>query len=143
MPGVRRELVRRSRYLHKNSGFVRELVGNMAIYATGDGVRPQAMTGNTDWNKDAEELFTRWAARCEVTNRFCFAECQALVCRGMDVDGEYFVHKTFNADGAPRLQLIESHRIGDADQNDTDEKLHRVPKSGQKLFPIPRKRVGF
>ena len=36
-PGVRSELVRRSRYLHKNSGFVRELVGNMAIYSTGDG----------------------------------------------------------------------------------------------------------
>ena len=35
LPGVRRELVRRSRYLHKNSGFIRELVGNMAIYATG------------------------------------------------------------------------------------------------------------
>ena len=31
-PGIRNELVRRSRYLHKNSGFVRELVGNMAVY---------------------------------------------------------------------------------------------------------------
>ena len=30
--GVRAELVRKSRYLHKNSGFVRELVANMAIY---------------------------------------------------------------------------------------------------------------
>ena len=29
LPGTRRELVRRSRYLHKNSGFVRELVGNI------------------------------------------------------------------------------------------------------------------
>src|SRR6478736_3982865 len=31
-PGVRTELVRKSRYLHKNSGFMRELVANMAIY---------------------------------------------------------------------------------------------------------------
>ena len=121
LPGVRRELVRRSRYLHKNSGFVRELVGNMAIYATGDGIKPQALSGNTEWNKAAEEYFAQWAAQCEVSNRFCFAECQALVCRGMDVDGEYFVHKTRNRDGALRLQLIESHRIGDADQNDTED----------------------
>jgi lambda family phage portal protein len=121
LPGVRRELVRRSRYLHKNSGFVRELVGNMAIYATGDGIKPQALSTNTDWNKAAEEYFARWAARCEITDRFCFAECQALVCRGMDVDGEYFIHKTRNRDGAVRLQLIESHRIGDADQNDTED----------------------
>ena len=39
----------------------------------------------------------------------------------MDVDGEYFVHKTKNRDGALRLQLIESHRIGDADRNDTED----------------------
>ena len=120
-PGTRRELVRRSRYLHKNSGFVRELTGSMAIYATGDGIKPQALSADTSWNKAAEEYFARWAARCEITSRFCFAECQALVCRGMDVDGEYFVHKTRNADGLPRLQLIESHRIGDADGGDTED----------------------
>ena len=121
LPGTRRELVRRSRYLHKNSGFVRELVGNMAIYATGDGIKPQALSPSPDWNKAAEEYFARWAARCEVTNRFCFAECQALVCRGMDIDGEYFVHKTRNADGLAQLQLIEAHRIHDCDRNDTED----------------------
>ncbi len=120
-PGPRRELVRRSRYLHKNSGFVRELVGSMAIYATGDGIKPQALSTNTGWNKAAEEYFAQWAARCEITQRFCFAECQSLVCRGMDVDGEYFVHKTRDANGAAKLQLIESHRIGDADQGDTED----------------------
>jgi len=121
LPGTRRELVRRSRYLHKNSGFVRELVGNMAIYSTGDGIKPQALSPDAHWNKAAEEYFARWAARCEVTNRFCFAECQALVCRGMDIDGEYFIHRTRNADRAPRLQLIESHRINDCDRNDTED----------------------
>jgi len=40
--GIRNELVRRSRYLYKNSGFVRELVGNMTVYSTGDGIKPQA-----------------------------------------------------------------------------------------------------
>jgi capsid protein len=48
-----------------------------------------------------------------VTGRFSFEECQALVCRGMDIDGEYFVHKTRDQDGEPRIQLIESHRVGD------------------------------
>lgn len=112
-PAVRRELVRRSRYLHKNSGFVRELVGNMAIYSTGDGIKPQAQSSDPLWNKQAEEYFNRWAARCEVTNRFSFEECQSIICRAMDVDGEYFVHKTRAADGRPLLQLIESHRVGD------------------------------
>ena len=112
--GVRTELVRKSRYLHKNSGFVRELVANMAIYSTGDGIRVQAQTVDPDWNREAEAYFSLWAARCEVSRRFSFEECQSLICRGIDIDGEYFVHKTRNTAGEPRLQLIESHRIGDA-----------------------------
>ncbi len=112
-PGVRTELVRKSRYLHKNSGFVRELVGNMAIYSTGDGIRVQAQSAKPDWNRAAEDYFSLWSARCEVTRRFSFEECQSLVCRGIDIDGEYFVHKTRDENGEPRIQLIESHRIGD------------------------------
>jgi capsid protein len=112
-PGVRTELVRKSRYLHKNSGFMRELVANMAIYSTGDGIRVQAQSPKPEWNRAAEAYFSLWSARCEVTRRFSFEECQALVCRGMDIDGEYFIHKTRDAEGEPRIQLIESHRIGD------------------------------
>ena len=112
-PGVRTELVRKSRYMHKNSGFVRELVANMAIYSTGDGIRVQAQSPDPVWNRAAEAYFAMWSPRCEVTRRFSFEECQALVCRGMDIDGEYFIHKTRDAQGEPRIQLIESHRIGD------------------------------
>ena len=112
-PGVRAELVRKSRYMHKNSGFVRELVANMAIYSTGDGIRVQAQSPDPVWNRTAEAYFAMWSPRCEVTRRFSFEECQALVCRGMDIDGEYFIHKTRDAQGEPRIQLIESHRVGD------------------------------
>ena len=74
--GTRRELVRRSRYLYKNSGFVRELVSSMAIYSTGDGIRPQAQSPDPDWNQRAEDYFKRWSAHCEITGRFSFEECQ-------------------------------------------------------------------
>ncbi len=111
---TRRELVRRSRYLNKNSGFAREMVADMAIYSTGDGIQPQALTDDLEWNKAAEDYFARWAARAEITQRFSFEECQHLVCRGLDVDGEYFCIKVRDRFGRPRLQLVESHRIGDA-----------------------------
>jgi capsid protein len=110
---VRTELVRRSRYLQKNSGFVREMVANLAIYSTGDGIRPQAQSADSEWNREAEDYFRRWSARCEITRRFSFEECQALICRGMDVDGEYFIHKTRDGSGRAVLQLLETHRIGD------------------------------
>ena len=112
-PTVRDELVRRSRYLHRNSGFVREIVSNMAIYSTGDGIRPQAQSPDDEWNRLAEEFFARWSAQCEVTGRFSFEECQVLACRAIDVDGEFFILKTRDALGQPRLQLIETHRVGD------------------------------
>lgn len=112
--GTRRELVRRSRYLHKNSGFAREIVADMAIYSTGDGIRPQALSPDPEWNRKAETYFGRWSALCDITNRFSLAECQTLVCRGIDVDGEFFVAKVRDAWGAPKLQLLESHRIGPA-----------------------------
>ena len=111
--GVRAELVRKSRYMHKNSGFVRELVANMAIYSTGDGIRVQSQSPDQAWNRAAEAYFEMWSSRCEVTRRFSFEECQALVCRGMDIDGEYFIHKTRDSKGEPRIQLIESHRVTD------------------------------
>lgn len=109
---TRRELLRRSRYLNKNSGFSREMVADMAIYSTGDGIRPQAMSADGAWNTAAEEYFARWATRAEITQRFSLEECQHLVCRGLDVDGEYFVIKARDRFGGPRLQLVESHRVG-------------------------------
>ncbi len=114
-PATRSELVRRARYLHKNSGFVREMVSSMAIYSTGDGIRPQAQSPDPAWNQKAEDHFKRWGARCEVTGRFSFEECQGLVCRALDVDGECFVLKTRDRLGMPSLQLIETHRIGGED----------------------------
>ena len=146
--GVRSELVRKSRYLHKNSGFVRELVANMAIYSTGDGIRVQAQSVDSEWNRKAEGYFNLWSARCEVTRRFSFEECQSMICRGVDVDGEYFIHKTRDDQGEPRLQLIESHRIGDDwKSNDTIDGIgfdavgapafYRVLEDGGKHRDLP------
>lgn len=101
----------------KNSGFTREVVSDMAIYSTGDGIRPQAQSNDPEWNRDAEDYFERWSARPEITNRFSFEECQNLVCRGVDVDGEYFVLKVRDRLGRARIQLVESHRVGSAPED--------------------------
>ena len=133
-PYVRRELVRRSRYLHRNSGFVREIVANMAIYSTGDGIRPQAQSASPEWNEQAEEYFRRWSSRCEVTGRFSFEECQSLICRGIDIDGEYFVLKVRQG-GRPKLQLIESHRIGD-ETEETVDGIGLAPDGSPRFYRI-------
>ena len=116
---VRSELVRRSRYLVKNSGFFRELVGSMALYAVGDGVRPQALSPDPEWNKTAEDYFSRWARKADITGRFSFSECQRLACRALDTDGEIFVHRVLDDSELPKLQLIEAHRVGDDGEDKT------------------------
>ncbi len=115
-PGVRSKLVQNSRYLAKNSGFLRELVNSMAIYAVGDGLKPQAATSDPEWNRQAEQFFSRWARHAELTGRFNLEECERLACKAIDIDGEIFIHKT-TRNGRPAIQLIETHRVGDSGGN--------------------------
>ncbi len=110
-PGVRSELVRKSRYLEKNVGFLREIVDSMALYAIGDGIVPQPTGGDAAWQQQALAYFTRWSRHADITGRFNLTDCTYLACRALDIDGELFVLKT-EEDGQPRLQLIEAHRIG-------------------------------
>lgn len=131
-PGVRSELVRRSRYLAHNSGFIREMVSAMALYSVGDGMRPQAESVNPEWNKKAEDCFNRWARHAELTGRFNLTQCQHLACKALDVDGEIFIHKVEHA-GQLRIQLIEAHRIGDMSDTDTLIDGVRVDKNGSPI----------
>lgn len=110
-PGVRSELVRRSRYLAHNSGFIREMVGSMALYSVGDGLRPQAESCNREWNREAEAYFNRWSRHAELTGRFNLTQCEHLVCRAIDTDSEIFLYKV-ESKGQQKIQLVETHRIG-------------------------------
>lgn len=76
---TRNELVRRARYLEKNSGHIRGTLRDMKVYGIGDGIRPNAKSPNSDWNRKAEEYFRNWSRRCDITNRFSFREVQGLV----------------------------------------------------------------
>lgn len=116
---VRSELVRRSRYLYRNSGFFRQLVADMVTYAVGEGIRPQSQVTDDSWAARAETLFEEWAARCEVTGRFSFAEVQQIVCKLVDVDGEAFVLLTAKNE-RPFLQIVEAHQVRGDEEGWTD-----------------------
>ena len=109
----RQELTRKMRWLSVNAGLVRQMIADNVMYSVADGIRPQAASGDSDWDALAEAYFNDWANRpCEITGRFNFWECQQIACRKVDVDGEIFVLKTFTTSGDPMIQLIESHRVG-------------------------------
>lgn len=109
--GSREMIVKRSRYVHRNSGIGRDGPSIMALYSVGEGKRPQAEGGDEDWRNEAESLFAEWARSPDIAGRFDFVEMQHLVSRAIDIDGEIFAVKTADIFGEPRLQLLESHRI--------------------------------
>ncbi len=108
---TRVELIRRARYLEKNSGHIRGTLRDMKVYGIGDGIRPNAKSPSSEWNRQAEEYFRMWSRRCDITNRFSFREIQGMASRAIDVDGEVFILKTYNASGVPKLQVMEAHRL--------------------------------
>ena len=108
---TRSELVRKARYLEKNSGQIRGILRDLKVYGIGKGIYPNAKSGNHAWDKQAEDFFFRWSRHCDITNRFSWRECQAMILRALIIDGEVFVIKTFNAFNVPKIQIIESHRL--------------------------------
>ena len=115
---TRSELVRKARYLEKNSGHIRGVLRDLKVYGIGRGIYPNAKSGNSSWDKQAEEWFFRWSRHCDITNRFSWRECQAMVLRALVIDGEVFVVKTFDSFGIPKIQIIESHRLMSPDHSD-------------------------
>lgn len=111
----RQELNRKMRWLAVNAGQARQMIADNVMYSVGDGIRPQPCTDDESWNADALCYFLDWADKpCDITNRYNFWEAQQLVCRKVDIDGEIFTLKTYSSDGIAKIQLIESHRIGNS-----------------------------
>jgi capsid protein len=110
----RQELTRKMRWLSVNSGLIRQMVSDNMVYSVGGGLKHQANSGDAEWDRLANAWFTKWASKpCEITGRYNFNEAQQIACKKVDIDGEIFVLKTYDAaTKRPLLQLIESHRVG-------------------------------
>lgn len=111
-PGDRREVMSDTRDLEKNSGFFRQIQSDMALYAIGAGILPQGESEDDAWNEAAEEIFTDWAAACDITGRFDLREFLHMAVLIRRTDGEVFFVKVRDELGRLKIQMIESHRVG-------------------------------
>ena len=108
-PRDRVEMMRRTRWGDRNSGMVRQILGDLTQYTIGDGIRPQSHCKNA---KIYEQYFHEWSRKCDITNRFSFSQAQSILLRSAARDGDSFAIKVRNASGDPKLQLVEAHRVG-------------------------------
>ena len=108
-PRDRIEMMRRTRWGDRNSGMVRQILGDLTQYTIGDGIKPQSHSANANIY---ENYFAEWSRKCDITNRFSFWQAQSILLRSAARDGDSFAAKVRNGSGDAKLQLIEAHRVG-------------------------------
>jgi lambda family phage portal protein len=113
----RTRLMALSRKCFYNNAIVRGAVRDKAMYSVGSGIgiRPQAMSGDQAWDDAAEQWWENWARSPEISGRHDMRSLQMLVSEAIDRDGEIFAVLTAKSDGAPAVQIVESHRIESPD----------------------------
>jgi lambda family phage portal protein len=113
----RTRLMALSRKCFYNNAIVRGAVRDKAMYSVGSGIgiRPQAMSGDQAWDDAAEQWWENWARSPEISGRHDMRSLQMLVSEAIDRDGEIFAILTAKSDGAPAVQIVESHRIESPD----------------------------
>jgi capsid protein len=112
-PFDRLSMVRKCRWAERNSGLFNQVLNDLTLYSTGDGIMPQSHAEDPEKAKVYEDYFQEWSKKCDITGRFSFAQAQNILLRGMLRDGDAFAVKTRNGFDVPKLQLMESHRVGD------------------------------
>ena len=111
-PYDRLTMVKKCRWAERNSGLFKQILADMVLYSVGDGIKPQSHASTPEMQERYEAYFAERAKKIDITNRFSFYQCQAILLRGMIRDGDSFAAKVRNASGEAKLQLMEAHRVG-------------------------------
>lgn len=115
---TRDEILRKARYFEKNSALVNRLADLFEQFTVGPcGLQLIAASSEEEWNTNAQAAWNDWQPFADQCSRQPFGILQSLVARRWFIDGEIFILKTRGKDRAdgparPRVQLIESHRVG-------------------------------
>ena len=109
-PSTRSQIMGLARYLTANCGAARGAVQDMARYSVGGGILPQSLAGESA--REYERYFADWSKVCDAAGRMSFGQMQFVASLRIDTDGDVGFLMTSSREGAPRLQMIEGHRIG-------------------------------
>jgi lambda family phage portal protein len=109
--GDRVRLLGLSRKLFYNNAIVRSAIRDKATYSVGSAIAPQANSGDPAWDDAAEAWWDNWSKSPEISERHDMRRLQMLVSEAIDRDGEIFCILTNKRDGAPAVQVVESHRV--------------------------------
>lgn len=112
---TRSEMLRKARYFEANSPLVQRLADIWEQYVVGsNGLIFLPDSSDDAWNEAARQWLEEWQQFPDLLSLQNWATLQSMVARSWFVDGEVFLLKTRgNAPPYfPRVQVIESHRVG-------------------------------
>lgn len=110
---TQRDIIKaRARNLEGNSDIAGSAVSAIIRNVVGNGIKPQARTGDEELNQRIEALWKEWTNpnNCDITGQQTFYEMQAMLLRRKIVDGEIFVKKVVSSRSKfpLKLQVIKS-----------------------------------
>jgi capsid protein len=124
---TRIDLISKCQHLERNDGIYNKLVDVWEQYTTGStGLPCTPASSDEEWNLRRAESFNKWCENCELSGQN-ISTTESLASRRWFVDGQCLILKTFESIPGPpkmqvpRIQLIESHRIGTPPGRTNDE----------------------
>lgn len=112
-PQDRRTSQQTSRWLRNRLGLVKALMEGSARHALGEGLSPSANSGDTEYDKRADDLFDQIANRkgFDIRQEHTFYRMQPLLLQDMICDGDAGAAKVRSPDNRPCLQLFSAEAI--------------------------------
>lgn len=116
-------MVKKCRHAERNYGLYNQILNDMVLYTSGDGIKPQSHASTPEAARAYEEYFAEKGKRIDITNRLSFYQAQGLIVRALIRDGDTFAAKVRNARDEAKIQLIEAHRVGDPADRDKPDRV--------------------
>ena len=108
-----RAMLSDARYVYTGVGQVSGAVHDKANFAVGGAWIPQYHGANEAFREAFREVMGRWIRNADLRGQpYDFQADAWLASKSLDVDGECFIILTRSEQGSPRLQFLESQRIG-------------------------------
>jgi capsid protein len=132
----RSKLIRSSRWLFANVGFVKGLVKNSAMLVGWK--TAHAQTDDAEWNKERDRRFQNKNTTrntFDVSSKFDYKTAQRMLLTRSFIDGDILVVFSKTETGAGRCAFYESHQLATPDGADPDQwdEGVRVNKQGKHL----------
>ena len=126
-----------SRYIYQAFSTVSGAVNQKANYVFGNSWRLKSHSADHEFATAGEEDFQKIDRMLDTRGRgFAFRKNVWLASKTIDVDGDFLILLTEDKEtGFPKLQFIESHRIGNCDERlNQDNLITDGPYSGRRIY---------